>query len=144
MSFAKTVPKGLKWIECKRGILGKNFLMRYIPEQDPMQEALEKNKKTTYFKLTLPNMGMSSRWQYGHPGLPAVFTAWHLVIRACKQMGLDTSFAKATTTLESATIDVELTKGEYVQQSCNSKKTRSNVPRAEILMVLCLLWPWPR
>ena len=44
-------------------------------------------------------------------------------IHACKQMGLDTSFAKATA-LESATLDVELMKGEYVQQLCNSKKNK--------------------
>ena len=31
--------------------------MRYIPKQDPMQDALKKSKKTTYFKLTLPNTG---------------------------------------------------------------------------------------
>ncbi len=29
----------------------------YIPEQNPVQDALEKIKKTTYFKLTLPNTG---------------------------------------------------------------------------------------
>ena len=42
MSFVKFLPKGLKWIECERGIGGKNFPMRYIPEQDPTQDALEK------------------------------------------------------------------------------------------------------
>ncbi len=29
--------------------------MRYIPDQDPMQDALKKSKKAMYFKLTLPN-----------------------------------------------------------------------------------------
>ena len=57
MSFAKSVPKELKWIECEHGIGGKNSTVLYIPEQDLLQDALEKNKKTTYFKLTLPNMG---------------------------------------------------------------------------------------
>ncbi len=28
-----------------------------IPKQDPVQDALEKSKKTTYFKLNLPNTG---------------------------------------------------------------------------------------
>eukprot|EP00804_Cyclotella_cryptica_P003240 CCRYP_010480-RA/>CCRYP_010480-RA protein AED:0.47 eAED:0.47 QI:78/1/0.5/1/0/0/2/0/85 len=55
MSSVKAFPKGLKWIECERGIGGKNSPERYIPEQDPVQDALEKTKKTTYFKLTLPN-----------------------------------------------------------------------------------------
>ncbi len=57
MSSAKLNPKGLKVVECKRSVGGKNSPIRYIPEQDPVQDALEKNKKTTYFKLTLPNTG---------------------------------------------------------------------------------------
>eukprot|EP00804_Cyclotella_cryptica_P028332 CCRYP_013202-RA/>CCRYP_013202-RA protein AED:0.41 eAED:0.41 QI:0/-1/0/1/-1/1/1/0/85 len=57
MTSVKAFPEGLKWIKCKRGMGGKNSPIRYIPEQDPVQDALEKNKKTTYFKLTLPNTG---------------------------------------------------------------------------------------
>ena len=53
----KAVPKGLRWIECKCSLGGKNSPVRYIPKQYPMQDALKKNRKTTYFKLTLPNMG---------------------------------------------------------------------------------------
>eukprot|EP00804_Cyclotella_cryptica_P000734 CCRYP_001007-RA/>CCRYP_001007-RA protein AED:0.46 eAED:0.46 QI:154/1/0.5/1/0/0/2/0/56 len=56
MSSVKAFPEGLKWIECERGVGGKNSPVRYIPEQDPVQDALKKSKKTTYFKLTLPNM----------------------------------------------------------------------------------------
>ena len=57
MSFAKSVPEGLKLSECKRGIGGKNSPIRYIPEKDPVQEIPEKNKNTNYFKLTLLNTG---------------------------------------------------------------------------------------
>jgi hypothetical protein len=57
MSFTKSVPKGLKLSKCEWDIGGKNSHIRYIPEKDPVQEALEKSKKTTYFKLMLPNMG---------------------------------------------------------------------------------------
>ena len=57
MLFAKSVPEGLKLLECERGIGGKNSPIRYIPEKDPVQEALEKTKITNYFKLTLLNMG---------------------------------------------------------------------------------------
>ncbi len=39
-------------------------------------------------------------------------------------MGLDTSFTKATTALESAMLDVELMKGEYMQQARNSEKIK--------------------
>eukprot|EP00804_Cyclotella_cryptica_P004757 CCRYP_016237-RA/>CCRYP_016237-RA protein AED:0.47 eAED:0.47 QI:172/1/0.5/1/0/0/2/0/56 len=55
MSSVKAFPEGLKWVECERGVGGKNSPIRYIPEQDPVQDALAKDKKTTYFKLTLPN-----------------------------------------------------------------------------------------
>ena len=45
MSFVKSVPEGLKLSECERGVGGKNSPIRYIPESDPIQEALEKKKK---------------------------------------------------------------------------------------------------
>jgi hypothetical protein len=54
MSFAKSVPKGLKLSECKRDIGGNNSPIHYI---HPVHEALKKNKKMNYFKLTLPHMG---------------------------------------------------------------------------------------
>ncbi len=57
MSSVKSNHEGLKVVECKGGMGGKNAPIRYIPEQDPVQDALEKTKKTTYFKLTLPNTG---------------------------------------------------------------------------------------
>ena len=36
MSFAKSVPEGLKLSECEWGIGGKNSPIRYIPEKDPV------------------------------------------------------------------------------------------------------------
>ena len=51
MISGKAVPKGLMWIECECGVGGKNSLICYIPEQDPVQDTLEKSKKTTHFKL---------------------------------------------------------------------------------------------
>ena len=70
MSFAKSVPEGLQLSECKRGVGGKNLPIRYIPEKDPVQEALEKNKKTNYFKLMLPHRGSKFKvalWASGTP-----------------------------------------------------------------------------
>eukprot|EP00804_Cyclotella_cryptica_P031000 CCRYP_013568-RA/>CCRYP_013568-RA protein AED:0.41 eAED:0.41 QI:168/1/0.5/1/0/0/2/0/56 len=55
MSSVKAFPEGLKWVECECGIGRKNSPIRYNPEQDPVQDALAKDKKTAYFKLTLPN-----------------------------------------------------------------------------------------
>ena len=47
MSLSKAVPEGLKSVECERGIGGKNSPIRYIPEQDPIQEALETKHQPT-------------------------------------------------------------------------------------------------
>jgi hypothetical protein len=71
MSFAKSVPEGLKLSECEWGIGGKNSPICYIPENDPVQEALKKNKKTNYFKLTLPNMGSELKVAFWASGLPS-------------------------------------------------------------------------
>ena len=57
MSSAKSVSEGLKLSECEWDVGGKNSPIRYTPKKDPIQEALEKTKKTNYFKLILPNMG---------------------------------------------------------------------------------------
>ena len=91
MSMAKSTPEGLKVVECKCGMGGKNAPIRYIPEQDPVQDALEKTKKTTYFKLTLPNTGNELKvtiWASGTPKqfLLHVRTSMHV----CKQIGLET------------------------------------------------------
>ena len=44
----------------------------------------------------------------------AVFTALRSAIHVCKQMGLDMSFTNAVISVETATLDVELTKQEYM------------------------------
>ena len=87
MSFAKSVPKGLKSLECKRGVGGKNSPIRYIPEKDPVQEALEKTKKANYFKLMLPNMGRELKVALWASWTPEQFIL-HVrsAIHTCKQM----------------------------------------------------------
>ena len=55
MSLSKAVPEGLKSVECEHGVGGKNSPIRYIPEQDPIQEALETKHQPTSFKLSLPS-----------------------------------------------------------------------------------------
>ena len=57
MHSVKAVSKGLKWIECERGIRGKCSPVPNIPKQNPMQDSIKKNKMTSYFKLILPNTG---------------------------------------------------------------------------------------
>jgi hypothetical protein len=124
----KAFPKGLKWIECERGIGGKNSPVRYIPEQDPVQDALEKSKKTTYFKLTLPNTGNELKVAVWVSGTPEQFLLHvRTAIHVCKQLGLDANFAdteKAVTTVE---LDAKLAKTECAQvRSSEKKKNKGN------------------
>ena len=46
------------------------------------------------------------------------------VIHVFKQVRLDTSFAKAAMAVETAMLDIELTKGEYIQQIQNYEKSK--------------------
>ena len=75
MSFMKVVPKGFKWIECKHGIGGMIPPIRYIPMQDPMQDALKKTKTTTYFKWTLVLLNKRNELKVAiwAPGTPKQF-----------------------------------------------------------------------
>ena len=113
MSAAKLIPEGLKMMECEQGVRGKNSLIFYILEQDPIQDALEKSKQTTYFKLTLQNMENKLKVAMWASGTPKQFllherTATH----ACKQIGLD---IEAKMMLESAHCELDATKTEYAQ-----------------------------
>ena len=132
MSFAKSIPKGLKWIECEHGIRGKNSPVRYIPEQDPMQDlvqdTLEKNKKASYFKLTLPNMGNELKVAIWASGTPEQFLLHvHTAIHVCKQMGLDINFANAEKAVTAAKLDAHLSKTEYAQvHSSQKRKNKGN------------------
>ena len=86
-----------------------------------MQDVLEKSKKTTYFKLTLPNMGKECKVAVWVPGTPEQFLLHvRLAIHVCQQMGLDAEFAEAKKGIETCQLDVEIMKGEYVQ-ACNSE-----------------------
>jgi hypothetical protein len=125
MSNTKTFPDGLKWIECERGVGGKNSPIRYIPEQDPVQDALAKDKKTTYFKLTLPNTGSKLKVAIWSSGTPEQFVL-HVrsAIHAITQMGLDTDFKQAERAVESAKLDTEIAKMEYAMVRHSEKKKK--------------------
>jgi hypothetical protein len=145
MSFAKSVPEGLKLSECEHGIGGKNSPIRYIPKKDPVQETLEKNKKTNYFKLTLPHMGSKLKVALWASGTPEQFIL-HVrsAIYACKQMEHDVKFLNAEEAVVNATPDLEIKKDEYVQV-CSSKRknTKGNpgegVPAASESLVAAKL-----
>jgi hypothetical protein len=106
MSFTKSVPKGLKLLECKQGVGGKNSPIRYIPEKDPVQEALKKTKKTNYFKLTLPNTGSKLKVTLWASGTPKQFilhtpSAMH----ACKQIKHEAKYLNAKEAVATANLD---------------------------------------
>jgi hypothetical protein len=128
MSFAKSVPEGLKLLECERGVGGKNLPIRYIPEKDPVQEALEKSKKVNYFKLTLPNTGSEFKVALWASGTPEQFVL-HVrsAIHACKQMEHDVNISKAQEAVAEATLELEFRKEEYTQvRSTEKKKSKGN------------------
>ena len=80
---------------------GKNSPIRYILEQDLIQDALEKSKKTTYFKLTLPNMGNELKVAIWMSGTPEQFLLHvHTAVHMCNQIGLDTNYANAAMVLK--------------------------------------------
>jgi len=95
MSFTKSIPKGLKLSECECGIGGKNSPIRYIPKSGAIQDALEKKKKVTYFKLILPSTGSEMSVAQWTSGTPKQFLL-HIqaAIHACKQMELDVNFPR--------------------------------------------------
>ena len=102
MLLFKAVPEGLKSVECEHGVGGKNSPIRYIPEQDPIQEALETKHQPTSFKLSLPS-GSEMRMVRWASGTPEHFLI-HVrgAIHAIKEMELDTKFQEAMKAVESA------------------------------------------
>ena len=128
MSFAKSVPEGLKLSECERGVGGKNSPIRYIPEKDPVQEALEKNKKTNYFKLTLPNTGSELKVALWASGTPEQFVLHvRAAIHACKQMEHDVKCQEAEEAVETAVMELDIKKEEYVKvRTSERKKNKGN------------------
>ena len=101
MSSAKSIPKGPKFVECKRGMCRKNSPIHYILEQDPVQDALEKNKKTMYFKMIFPNTGSKLKVAIWADGTSKQFL-FHVctAIYIFKQIDLDTEEANAMMVLK--------------------------------------------
>ena len=125
---SKAVPEGLKLSECERGVGGKNSPIRYIPESDPIQEALEKKKKVTYFKLTLPNTKSEMSVAQWASGTPEQFLLHvRAAIHACKQMELDANFTRAQEAVSTAELNLEIAKESYATvRSSEKKKAKGN------------------
>ena len=126
MLLSMAVPEGLKSVECKCGVRGTNSSIRYIPEQDPIQEALEMKHQPTSFKLSLPSgseMRMV-RWASGTPEL-FLIQVWG-AIHAIKEMELDTKFQEAPKAVESAILEGDLTKMQYKDKLKKREKDDSS------------------
>jgi hypothetical protein len=124
MSFTKSGQKGLKLLECERGIGGKNSPIHYIPKKDPVQEALVKTTKTNYLKLMLPNTVSKLKvalWASGT--LEQFILHVHSAIHACKQMEHDVKFLYAEEAVATATLDLDIRKEEYAQTKGTKEKT---------------------
>ena len=97
--------------------------IRYIPESDRIQEALEKKKKTTYFKLTLPSMGSKLSMEQWTSGTPEQFLLHvRAAIHPCKQMELDVNFSRTQEAVSAKESHLEVSKEEYVQVRTFEKK----------------------
>ena len=70
---------------------GKNSLICYILEQDLIQDALENNKKTMYFKLMLPNIRNKLKEAICVSRTPKQFV--HTAMHVCEQISPDTKEA---------------------------------------------------
>ncbi len=109
--------------ECERGVGGKNSPIRYIPESDPVQEALEKKKKVTYFKLTLPSTKSEMSVAQWASGTPEQFLLHvRAAIHACKQMELDANFTRAQDAVTTAELNLEMAKESYATVRNSEKK----------------------
>ena len=128
MSSIKSNLEGLNVVECKHVVGGKNAPIRYIPEQDPVQDALEKTKKITYFKLTLPNNVNELKldiWTSGPPEqfLLHVHTSMHLY----KQLDLETEEDNAMMALQAAYCKLDAAKAEYSKLAKEAKQKAKDV-----------------
>jgi hypothetical protein len=92
-----------------------------------VQDGLEKSKKTTFFKLTLPKMGNELKVAIWVSGTPEQFLLHvHNTMHMCKQMGLEMNFANAEMAVTSAEVDAKLVKTKYAQVCSSKKKKKKN------------------
>ena len=104
-----------------------------------MQDVLEKSKKPTYFKLTLPNTGDELTGAIWASGPPTQFLL-HVcpAIYACKQIRLDANFAEAN-----ANLDLVIANSEYSSKKKKIKEKRVK-NQLQVLRLRHLSLPLPR
>jgi hypothetical protein len=80
---------------------------------DPVQEALEKNNMTNYFKLTLPHMGSELKATLWAARNPEQFIL-HVrsAIHTCKQKEHNVKFSRAKEAFATVMLNLEITKDQ--------------------------------
>ncbi len=121
MSSEKIAPTGLKHQECERGRGGEKAPIRYVPERDPVQEALE--LKPESLKCTLAN-GSETRvtvWS-GHGTNKQFLLDVNKAASVAKNMGLYSAF-------DDAKASHDLKKDDYKQFLLNLLKSMKLTPQ---------------
>ena len=119
----------LKHIECEHGIGGKNFPIHYVPEQDPIQDALETKKKSNHFKLTPHNTGSEMRVVIWASGTPEHFLIHvHGGVNVIQQMGLDSKFNEGANAVKNLRLDLDFSKDAYSKAKREYKKKKEEDP----------------
>jgi hypothetical protein len=111
----------------------KNSPIRYIPEKDPVQEAIEKTKKNNYFKLMLPHTSSKLKVILWASRTPKQFILHvRLAIHSYKQMEHDIKFSNAKEAVSTALMDLEFEKEEYAQVHSSERKKNNGNPGESI------------
>jgi len=107
----------------------------YIPEKDPVQEALEKTKKTNYFKLTLPHTSSELKVLRWESRTPEEFIL-HVrsAIHACKQMEHDIKFSRAEEAVANAILDLEIKKRSMHKFAAQREKEPKGIKEKAYLL----------
>ena len=129
MLLSKAVPEGLKHVEYEHGIGGKNSPIHYMPEQDPIQDALKTKKKSNHFKLTLPETRSEMRVAIWASGTPEHFLIHvHGAVNIIQQMGLDSKFNKADDAVENLRLDLDIAKDAYSKAESTKRRRKRTHP----------------
>lgn len=128
--MVKTVPEGLKSIECEHGMREETTHIHNILEQDLIQDAPKTKTKMTFFKLIFSVSGsemMVAFWASSTPEFSFICVAG---IHDIKQIGLDTKFQKATNRVKNLKINWGIAKDAHskAKKNHNNKKGKDPSP----------------
>ncbi len=130
MSEAKSIPKGLRDQEVKRGTVKKRPPVPYVPVVDEVQDAVNKAKgKEGTYTIKLPNKTSFTVniWDTGTP--EAFLIHEQTAVSACRRKGL---FFSLTTYRE-----VIARKGQEVYRQARPKSRHRGIPKGGPRQIGC-------